>query len=414
MAQPCRNSIPQFSSSRNVPSHGRLRAPLEWSKVKGELEPGQHCAYNKTRECFLGQQVIAGEFSPASLAEWMTKLKPNSGAGVWMNPFRGLLSTEVPFPLDLLYLDENGRVLEAVEFFPTARVSATCPPAASVVALPLHTIFSSQSQPGDQLIICPANEMEWRLNEIAGTESRGGFLRSASAAPALGPVLVRDEPKEPIRPALQREQPRQTIAPTPFHAEPALPAMLQPEPAATVVLPQAPQPAAPPQAQPEPQNQPARKAKPAEQAKPWLDPARQPEKPRGLLGRWLYSEPSDPRNASRQPVTGLVAYFFTGGSPQAHEVRDVSPTGLYVVTKERWYPGTVIRMTLSKPDTGQNPAERSITILTQAVRWGNDGVGVRFVAEGPAKQGGGQAAAYNQVQIGQLDRFLKPLGGGNK
>ncbi len=380
MAQTSRNTLPQSTPSRSVPSHGHSRLPMELSNVKGQMEPGEICAYNKTRECFLGQHVIAGEFTASSLTEWMKTLRPNSGAGVWMNPFRGILSADVPFPLDLLYLDQSCRVLEAVEFFPTTRVSAFCPPAASVVALPSHAIFSSQTQPGDQLVICPADEMDWRLDELARTATMGSVARPTNAGPALGPVLVRDETKDPVLPPPALEQPANTIYAAP----------VQQDPGATVLLPQAPQP-------------------PAPQAKPWLDPARKPATPRlGRLGRWLFSEPSDPRSA-RQPVAGLVAHFFTGGAPQAHEIRDVSATGLYVVTKERWYPGTVIRMTLTKPGTGQNPAERSITVHAQAVRWGNDGVALQFVAETPTKQGRSQASLLEAVDSAGLDQFLKRL-----
>jgi hypothetical protein len=62
------------------------------------MEPGQNCVYNQTRECFLGLQVIAGDFSLASLNEWMKTLTPNSGEGIWMVPFRGVLATEVRVP----------------------------------------------------------------------------------------------------------------------------------------------------------------------------------------------------------------------------------------------------------------------------------------------------------------------------
>ncbi len=364
---------------------------MDLRSVKGQMEPGQNCAYNKTRECILGLQVIAGEFSPASLAEWLTTLKPDSGAGVWMVPFRGILSTDVRFPLDLLYLDESCRVLEAVQFFPAARVSTSCPPAASVVALPRQSVFSSQTQPGDQLVICPADEMEWRLDELARAVTRGGVARPANAGPALGPVLVRGEAKDPAQPLPVLEPSGNTIAAAPVKQDPA----------ATVLVSQAPQPAAQQPAVPHTQ--------PVQQVKPWLDPARKPAKqPLGRLGRWLFPEPADPRN-TRQLVAGLVAHFFTGGAPQAHEIRDVSATGLYVVTKERWYPGTVIRMTLTKPGTGQNPAERSITVHAQAVRWGNDGVGLQFVAETRAKHGRSQASPLEAVDSAGLDRFLKRL-----
>ena len=135
---------------------------------------------------------------------------------------------------------------------------------------------------------------------------------------------------------------------------------------------------------------------------------------RGWLERWLFPDPADPRRkAPRQPVAGLTAHFFTGGAPQAHEIRDISATGLYVITTERWYPGTLIRMTLSKPAAGQHPSERSITVHAKSVRWGNDGVGLEFVLEAPRKPSKYEPNPFDPVDSARFDSFLKQLTGGN-
>ncbi len=72
-----------------------------------------------------------------------------------------------------------------------------------------------------------------------------------------------------------------------------------------------------------------------------------------------------------------VAYFFTGGGPVAHGIRDISSRGMYIFTEERWYLGTVIRVTIS--DRQEPAADHSITANAKVVRWGNDGVGLEFV-----------------------------------
>jgi len=58
------------------------------------------------------------------------------------------------------------------ESFPAFRVAPWRKQAASVLQLPLHTIYSSQTQLGDQLVICVANEMEHqlRITELRLTE----------------------------------------------------------------------------------------------------------------------------------------------------------------------------------------------------------------------------------------------------
>jgi hypothetical protein len=87
----------------------------------------------------------------------------------------------------------------------------------------------------------------------------------------------------------------------------------------------------------------------------------------------------DRRRAERRPGTGLVAHYFTGAAPAATGVQDISATGLYLLTEERWYPGTVVKITLQRTDpTGEGP-ERSIAVQSEAVRCGMDGVGFTFV-----------------------------------
>ena len=360
---------------------------IDLSRAKSEMEPGQNSAYNKTRDCFLALQVVAGDFSPAILTRWMQLLKANSGAGIWLLPFRGLAPTEVRAPLDLVYLDANCRVLEAVEFFPTFRVSPSCPTAASVLVLPSHSIYSSATQAGDQLMICPAKDLEWHLQQLARTETAGADVLPSHAQTPLGPVLVREEPRDYGHPLLIRPQPEKPIDPPPQPRE------------AAVVLPQAP---------PSPAELPAPAQQPQQQPdEPWMDPARQAGKPRGWLGRLLFPGPPDPREIGRLPVSGLVAHFFTGGAPHAHEIRDISTIGLYVVTTERWYPGTIIRMTLTALDSGQAPSRRSITVHARAVRWGNDGVGLEFVVASPNRRGHGEPSALDPVDGTQLQHFLK-------
>jgi hypothetical protein len=422
---------------------------LELEKAKAQMEPGQICAFNQTRQCFLGMFVIAGDFSLASFQDWLATLTPNSSAGMWMAPFRGIPASQVVTPLDLLYLDVQCRVLEPVEFFPTYRVSPSTPPAASVLALPAHAIFSSQTQAGDQLILCSADEMEWRLERLVRTETVASALASATPTPTLGPVLVREEPKAHLRQAAVREltvKPIDPVISEPVQADPVRAASVQTNPVArdpvrvpeqriadavlsAAVRPSVPQtsasvsmPEPEPQRQPEPTPQTEQQA-PAQStstiqspqtqpAKPWVDRSQQPaQSPLSKLGRWLFSsDPADPRRTTRKPVPGLVAHFFTGGAPHAHEIRDVSATGLYVVTTERWYPGTVIRMTITKPDLALSPSDRSVTIHARAVRWGNDGVGLEFVVSPPSKGKRTQDSALDPIDGEQLDRFLKRLG----
>jgi len=98
---------------------------------------------------------------------------------------------------------------------------------------------------------------------------------------------------------------------------------------------------------------------------------------------WLFSE--DRRQAKRHKSLPLVAYYWDGAEPVAHGILDASLTGMYLLTKQRWYPGTVVRVTLT--DRDHPTGDRTLTVNAQAVRWGKDGVGLEFVLEKVDQQG---------------------------
>ena len=101
---------------------------------------------------------------------------------------------------------------------------------------------------------------------------------------------------------------------------------------------------------------------------------------RARLKRWLHpvTPPSDRRRAYRRYVTGVVAHYYTGGAPKPFDVADISMSGLYLLTEDRWMPGTMIQMTLQKP-CARGERKQSITVLSRIVRRGSDGVGAEFV-----------------------------------
>jgi uncharacterized membrane protein (UPF0127 family) len=127
------------------------------------MERQTYCVYNQTRECFLSLGVTPADTTFARLKGLIGRLKMRSDEGLWVIPSNGVHTWGVLFPLDLIYLDENYRVIYVTEHFPRFRVGPLKIHAASVLELPTHTIYSSRTQPGDQLVICAADEMEDRL-----------------------------------------------------------------------------------------------------------------------------------------------------------------------------------------------------------------------------------------------------------
>jgi uncharacterized membrane protein (UPF0127 family) len=121
--------------------------------------------YNQTRECFLSLGVTPADTTFARLKGLIGRLKLRFDEGLWVVPSCGVHTLGVLFPLDLIYLDVDHRVIELIEHFPRFRIAPLRSQAASVLELPTHTIYSSQTQPGDQLLICEVEEVGSRLNK---------------------------------------------------------------------------------------------------------------------------------------------------------------------------------------------------------------------------------------------------------
>jgi uncharacterized membrane protein (UPF0127 family) len=132
-----------------------------------------YCVYNQTRESFLSLDVTAADTIFSRLKGLIGRLKLRSDEGIWVVPSRGVHTLGLLFPLDLIYLDENYRVIHLVEYFPSFRIAPLKTQAESVLELPTHTIYSSQTQPGDQLVICVAEEMEDRLKRSVAVHRNG-------------------------------------------------------------------------------------------------------------------------------------------------------------------------------------------------------------------------------------------------
>jgi hypothetical protein len=105
----------------------------------------------------------------------------------------------------------------------------------------------------------------------------------------------------------------------------------------------------------------------------------------------------------------LAAYYWNGEAPVAHGIRDISSSGLYVVTEERWYPGTLVLMSLQRSDLGEEMAERSIAVQSRAVRWGPDGVGLQFILPEGQERRRGNPAGLDAAGKKEFERFLGQL-----
>lgn len=83
--------------------------------------------------------------------------------------------------------------------------------------------------------------------------------------------------------------------------------------------------------------------------------------------------------AERRRVEQFAAYRWNGTALTCDTVRDISSSGLYLLTAERWKPGTIVALTLQREGTLDPDPARRITTQTRVIRCGSDGVGLSFL-----------------------------------
>ncbi len=91
------------------------------------------------------------------------------------------------------------------------------------------------------------------------------------------------------------------------------------------------------------------------------------------------SSSSPNQRAERRNSPSLAAYHWDGSIPRQAGIRDISATGAYLLTQQRWEPGELITLTLQRIGPPERIPERRVAVQARAVRWGEDGVGMSFI-----------------------------------
>jgi hypothetical protein len=115
------------------------------------------------------------------------------------------------------------------------------------------------------------------------------------------------------------------------------------------------------------------------------------------------------RKARREPSHPRRAHFRSGASAEGYALWNVSVSRIFVVTKERWYPGTTTRVRLSKTGNWELGSERSICVHSKAVRWGNEGLGLHCVLKDRVKTRRKETALGDGADGEEIDVFLRQL-----
>lgn len=107
-------------------------------------------------------------------------------------------------------------------------------------------------------------------------------------------------------------------------------------------------------------------------------PARTVHESKTEIGDELQITPSE-------PIQQVLALYTNGGPVESHAVKDVTKKGALVETSDRWYPGTIVDMTLryddqfAKASKMNDAADDSVNVRAKVVSSADKGVHVEFV-----------------------------------
>jgi len=117
-------------------------------------------AFNVTRQSFINLGVKTADASLTRLRGLLGKVRLRSNEGLWVVPSRGIHTVGLMFPIDVIYLDAQLRVVHLIEGLGPLRIAPIRLNTESILELPARSIYGSGTRLGDQLMISSPAEME--------------------------------------------------------------------------------------------------------------------------------------------------------------------------------------------------------------------------------------------------------------
>jgi len=308
------------------------------------------CACDQTRKSRVCEKIQHVDPSQTQFDVFAESLAHIAESGIWLNPYSGIPGVPGLPAIEVLLLDRNSVVIDCLPELPENGLDDGDARVVSALFLPSSSISDAQIRVGDQITICNLEtKMEWQPDQT-GTH-----------AGARECQCLQDESKS--KDSVERAGQVQAAIQNMQEAE---------EKAAA-----------------DASNAPSKKSF------------------RDRLISWMKGENVQRRRGLRNQYPKLVAYYWTGASPKAFRIGDISPTGFYLITEDRWVLGTQILMTLQREEGDAEDHNNSITVPSKVIRCGADGVGFEFISSAAVDPGSAQVVPSNRHSRERLTHFLQ-------
>lgn len=105
---------------------------------------------NVTQNLLLGDAVERADRFRRRLLGLMFQPRLHWGGGLWLEPCRSVHTHFMRFPIDLLFLDQEGRVVRVIRALQPWRISPVVREAVAVLELPAGA--AGPTSPGDRVV----------------------------------------------------------------------------------------------------------------------------------------------------------------------------------------------------------------------------------------------------------------------
>lgn len=307
---------------------------------------------DETRDAHVCERVYPLEAARTPFNVLVRHISEISQGGVWLKPFRGLIPRMPGLPaIEIVLLSEKLEVVECIFGQPENGISEVDSRVSSALILPASTIESTKIAAGNRMRICDAQtRVEWDCenNEARARGSRCHCFMEEAKGEEQGSSAAQIQAAISAMKAAAQQESELVVAP----------------------------------------------------------------KKRTLRERmlgWLagYKSDSDRRRAPRSRFPKLVAYYWTGGTPKAFSIGDIGPAGFYLLTTDRWTPGTRLIMSLQHTDSDIEDPNGAITVPATVIRTSPDGVGFAFVPSAAVDPKSREVVPADHDSRERLKRFLE-------
>lgn len=317
------------------------------------------CVCNETRESVVCEKANLLDTARTPFNAFIRQLSQISDVALWLNPFRGIPQMPGLTEAEVVLLDGDAVVLEYILDAHAEEIDERNHLVASALVLPASTITSAEIHTRDQLRICNAEtRIEWSL-DIARGYAIGRkcpcFRDRSEQSNSLSRTLE-------VQDSIAKLRATNNTATQLFAT--------------------------------------------AEKRKPTWN----------HLLEWAIGgdKNTDRRRGKRSHVPLLVAYYWAGKKPKAFSIANISPTGFYLITKDRWELGTRFLITLQRTNCDIEDYDSRLSVLCKVVRSGQDGVGFELIAPVGVDPQSGNAVLNERKHKNRQLQFLQIATGSNQ